>query len=505
MDAPLRVAKGGIVRSQTHLTGTGDLWRLTMEHSPVGMALVSLTGELLTVNPALCDMLGQDPEMLLGTTMDEITHPDDVEADRRLSSDALAGRISSFRVPTRFLRRDGSVVPAELTHVLVRDDDGAPLHFVAQVVDQSERRAFEDRLESAEEQVDVERRRVEAVFDAVDVGLLLIGADGRYQTNNKRHQEFVDLAFPEGHPGRAGGGGFIFDSEQSRELTREENPAVRAAAGEEFQDVLVWIGTDEVARRALSVSARAVRDRSGTFAGAAMACHDVTELVRAIQVRDQFLDSISHELRTPLTSALAYLELLDGTEDLDASVRAQVDAVRRNALRLSRLVADLLFTATTTSGMQVIDPFRVDLALLIAQAVDAARLAAEAEGVTLEVELPESLVVMADGIRMRQVADNLLANAITYTPAGGRVRVALSATDARAELVVADSGEGIEESELADVFASFVRGENARRSLSPGAGLGLTIVRTVVEAHGGSVTVESSPGEGTTVRVSLPL
>ncbi len=298
--------------------------------------------------------------------------------------------------------------------------------------------------------------------------------------------------------------GYIFDADQTRRLSREENPAVRAAAGEEFSDTLIWIGAEDASRRALSASARSVRDRSGAFLGAALACRDVTDLVRALEVKDDFLASVSHELRTPLTSALAYLELLDGTQGLAPAARTQVEAVRRNALRLSRLVADLLFTATAASGEQIIEPFRVDLAMVVRQAVEAAHPEADEDRVDLVADLPVALDVLADGIRMRHVVDHLLANALTYTPAGGRVAVTLSATEASAELVVADSGEGIEAADLGAVFSTFVRGHNARRRLSPGTGLGLTIVRIIVEAHGGEVFAESTVGVGTTVRVVLP-
>jgi signal transduction histidine kinase len=146
----------------------------------------------------------------------------------------------------------------------------------------------------------------------------------------------------------------------------------------------------------------------------------------------------------------------------------------------------------------------VDLALVVDQAVESARVDAAGAEVSLVVDRPRTLDAVADGIRMRQVVDNLIANAITFTPTGGRVRVALAGSDDQVELVVADSGEGIEEADLGDIFTSFVRGQNARRRLSPGTGLGLAIVRTIVEAHGGQVSVQSTPGVGTTVRVVVP-
>ncbi|HSU01675.1 MAG TPA: PAS domain S-box protein [Nocardioides sp.] len=492
------------MESQTQLADTGDLWRLAMERSPIGMALVSPAGEFLRVNAALCDMLGYEPEELRSRTVHEVTHPDDADADRSLAMDVLEGRIDSFRVAKRYLRSDGSVMSGELTLTLVRDAHGQPVHFVSQVLDLSERRAFVERLDAAEAAVDDVQRKGQALFESVSVGLLLVDADGTYSAYNRRLREFLSLAFPDGHLGHAGQTGFVFDADQQRALTDEEVPCRRALAGNDFDDLLIWIGEHPGARRALSVSARSVRDRSGALTGAVLAYHDVTELIGARKVKDDFVATVSHELRTPLAAALANLELLDDADGVGPEAQLQVAAARRNMLRLSHLVADLLFTATATSGLQVIDPFRVDLTRVVGEAVEAAGLQAEAAEIDLRAELPDALDVVADGFRVRQVADNLIANALAYTPPGGRVTVTLSGSERHAEIVVADTGEGIEAADLDVVFAAFVRGQNARRRLAPGTGLGLTIVRTIVEAHGGEVSAQSAPGEGTTVRVVLP-
>ena len=117
---------------------------------------------------------------------------------------------------------------------------------------------------------------------------------------------------------------------------------------------------------------------------------------------------------------------------------------------------------------------------------------------------PVSLVTVADGMRLRQVFDNLISNAITYAPTGGQVDITLAEDDSQVVLTVADDGDGIEDADVHDVFARFYRGQNARRLGVPGTGLGLTIVQTIVEAHGGEVSLESAVGAGTTVRVVLP-
>ena len=404
---------------------TDELWRLTMEHSPVGMAIVSPTGGFMTANVALCEMLGHDADVLITKSFQDITHPDDLDADLRLFEQTLAGEISSYRITKRYLRADGSILVGDLSVALLRDPLGTPIHFISQIVDLSERQAFVERLDAAEAAADAERRTAQAIFEGVAVGLLQIDATGRYLATNGRHREFLELAFPDGHLGQAGQTGFAYDVDQ-QPLERDDMPSVRAASGEEFDDLRLWVGEDPHSRRALSVSARRVLDRTGELAGAVLAYHDVTDLVRAMGVKDEFVSTISHELRTPLTAALAYLELLDESTDVSAEGRQQVTAARRNMLRLSHLVADLLFTTRVSAGSPLVDPYRVDLAVMLCEAVDAASLDADGSGrADRRAGCPDALPAVADGMRLRQVFDNLLDNAIAYSSPGGVVTVDL--------------------------------------------------------------------------------
>ncbi len=481
-----------------------DLWRLTMEHSPVGMAIVSLAGGVVTANGALCDMLGYEPDELVTLTLSDITHPDDLADDLRLVDRTLAGEIGSYRITKRYVRSDGRIVVGDLSVALLRDAGGAPVHFVSQVADLTERQAFVERLDAAESAVETERRKAHAIFEGVSVGLLQVDTRGRYLACNDRLRDFLALAFPSGHRGLAGQAGFTYSADQQHVLAPRDMPSARAARGEEFDDLRVWVGKDPAARRALSVSSRAVVDRAGTASGAVLAYHDVTDLVRALNVKDEFVATVSHELRTPLTSALAYLELLDESSDVSREDQQQVNAVRRNVLRLSHLVADLLYSTRASAGSALVDRYPVDLASVLDQAVDAAQLDAAHRGVRITCRRPASLALVADGMRLRQVLDNLLANAIAYSPPGGTVAVDLVRDGAHAVVTVADHGPGMDDDEVGEVFERFFRGRNARRLRVPGAGLGLHNVRTIIEAHGGEVRFESAPGAGTCVRVLLP-
>ena len=201
---------------------------------------------------------------------------------------------------------------------------------------------------------------------------------------------------------------------------------------------------------------------------------------------------------------MAYLELLDESVESIPEARQQVTAARRNVLRLSHLVADLIFSTRASSGSPVVDPHRVDLVRVVREAVDAAAVDAAGAGVQVASDHPDSVEVVADGIRLRQALDNLISNAILYSRPDGHVDVTLADTDQGVVITVVDDGEGIDPGDIGEVFGRFFRGQNARRRQVGGTGLGLTIVRTIVEAHGGEVTVASVAGEGTTVRMALP-
>ncbi len=350
-----------------------------------------------------------------------------------------------------------------------------------------------------------QRRFADAILDTVDVGLVLLDRTGAYQSMNKRHGDFIRLAYPDGHAGRAGQLGLVFAADGATPLVREDMPTYRAANGEEFDDSRIWVGDDPLTKRALSVSARTVLDSHGQFGGAALAYKDVTDFMRALRVKDEFVASVSHELRTPLTSIMGYVDLLLDRPDLSAGQAAHLEVVARNTDRLRRLVADLLHTAQVDEGPMHVVRTRTNLADIVRDAVQAAQPAAASAGLALDVESPESLMVMGDAQRMAQVVDNLVSNAVKYTPAGGKVHVCLAVDGSRAELEVTDTGIGIEAQDRERLFTRFFRARDAEERSIQGVGLGLSITKSIVESHGGRIEVESEVGSGTVFRVRLPL
>ena len=365
--------------------------------------------------------------------------------------------------------------------------------------------ADRDRLAGALDFIEHQGRVSQAIIDTVNVGLLLLDDHGNYESMNRHHRDFMRVAFPEGHKGRVGQLGLVFDENGDRRLSSEEMPTTRAANGEEFDDLRIWVGDDPMTWRAMSVSARAVRDENGAFRGAALAYNDVTDYMGALRVKDEFVASVSHEFRTPLTSIRGYVDLLLEDDDLTPDARQMLEVVARNSERLGRLVADLLHTAQIDGGPMRVVRSQGDLAAVVRDAAAAAAPAAAASGVKLATDLPDSLDMLIDRDRMRQVADNLISNAVKYTPRGGKVRIVLTVDGGRAELCVEDTGVGIEARDRDHLFTRFFRTRHAEEQSIQGVGLGLSIAKSIVESHGGRIEVDSEVGRGSVFRVRLPL
>ncbi len=226
----------------------------------------------------------------------------------------------------------------------------------------------------------------------------------------------------------------------------------------------------------------------------------------AERLKDEFFALVSHELRTPLTSIIGYSDMLAKKEAEGLSDRGvkMLEVIRRNAGREMRLVGDLLMLVRIKAGRFELEPGTVGLRFVVNEAVEAARPAAERQGLELTVEAEDVPRFAGDSERLGQVLDNLLSNAIKFTDEGAvQVRVFERGDDAVIE--VEDTGAGIPPEDIERLFDRLYRASSATAGHVPGAGLGLTIVKGIVEAHGGRVDVESRVGQGTVLRVELPL
>ena len=237
-----------------------------------------------------------------------------------------------------------------------------------------------------------------------------------------------------------------------------------------------------------------------------MVLDDLTQIQRLERVRTDFVANVSHELKTPVTAISGLVETLIESEEMDEETRSRfLGKIQNQSLRLSTLVADLLaLSRVEARDEQQLELRRMDLRLIAIDSARRALVAAEEKGIQLHSQLPEDAVnVNGDDEALRQVVDNLLDNAIKYTPGGGEVSLGIEVEDGSAILRVKDSGIGIEAEHQERIFERFVQLDASSTRTRGGAGLGLAVARVLVRAMGGELGLESEPARGSTFTIRL--
>src|SRR5215217_4552758 len=259
--------------------------------------------------------------------------------------------------------------------------------------------------------------------------------------------------------------------------------------------------TERVAREA-ALQAQ-IEERSRLLSSEKLARN---EAERANRLKDEFLATISHELRNPLNAILGWAHMMRLGKLNEANTERAVETIYRNAKSQTQLVADLLDVSRIISGKLRLDVRTVDLISIVNAAIDSVRPAVEAKGIQLQTMLnTEAGPISGDADRLQQIVWNLLTNAVKFTPKGGSIQVNVQRVDSHAEIVVSDSGVGISKEFLPYVFDRFRQADASTTRTHGGLGLGLSIVRQLVDLHGGSVSVHSEgEGKGATFTINLP-
>ncbi|MBX9628168.1 MAG: cell wall metabolism sensor histidine kinase WalK [Gemmataceae bacterium] len=355
--------------------------------------------------------------------------------------------------------------------------------------------AMSDRLAATFAQIAHDREQLRAILGGMVEGVVAIGPDRRVLFANGRAGELL---------------GFDPDAAAGRPVGEVARPRAFAEAVEKglagpgpHRDEL----DDRAAARTLAVYVS--RFAGPDEPGAVAVVHDTTDLRRLERVRQEFVANVSHELKTPLAVIRSAVEALgDGAAD-DPADRAQfLGIVAAEAVRLDALTRDLLSLARLDAGDLGLELGPVPLDKAILDCLDRHQARAEEKTLTLVEKPPAAgpadLPALADPGALRQVLDNLVDNAIKYTPNGGRITVRWDAEGGAAVLEVADTGVGIPAADQARVFERFYRADKARTRGVGGTGLGLAIVKHLVQAMRGTVRVASAEGQGTTFRITLP-
>jgi two-component system phosphate regulon sensor histidine kinase PhoR len=366
-----------------------------------------------------------------------------------------------------------------------------------------------ERLAAQFAQLDEERQQLRAILSGMVEGVVALDARQRILFANERALALLDLV------GQAVIGRKLWEVVRQRGLTELVRKAL--AEKEPCREELTWSGP-----AARNLTAHAARLEGTVARGAVLVLHDTTELRRLERLRQDFVANVSHELKTPLSVIQACIEtLLDGAVD-DPQHRGQfLERIADQGQRLHSLILDLLSLARIESGTEAFSFQPVPVGQVVRACLERHWARAESKRQRLETEFdghvrlfgssengaaPEqpAVVAWADEEAVGQILDNLVDNALKYTPEGGRIRVRCFAEDGQACLEVVDTGIGIPERDLPRLFERFYRVDKARSRQLGGTGLGLAIVKHLVQAMHGTVGATSIHGEGSTFHVRLP-
>lgn len=365
-----------------------------------------------------------------------------------------------------------------------------------------------------EENLENQQRWLESALNLMPTPLVFIEpGTAKVTFANRAADHMTGGEFPKGKPAEEYHTVYFATDSEGKRIPDEEMPGVRAARGERLEGFQMDWHTAN-GKRSIMVSSDTLPAMHGHAATVVMAFQDVTdlkrieaELHRASRLKDEFLATVSHELRTPLNAMLGWARMLRGGRLDDQTTTRALETIERNAKSQAQIIEDLLDVSRIITGQLRLDVTAVELGQVIEPAIDSLRPAIEAKNIRLQTVLDsQSGPVLGDAGRLQQVVWNLLSNAVKFTPKGGRIQVSLGRVNSQVEIVVSDTGPGISPEFLPFVFDRFRQADSTMTRVHGGLGLGLSIVRHLVELHGGTVSAyNNAESSGTTFRVKLPL
>lgn len=522
MDITERKRMGQLLRESE------ERFRKIFEEGPLGIALVRQDLRIIDVNDALCQMLGYTRRELIGLAFVDITHPEDIEIDVEHTRQLFAGEIPNYKIEKRYIAKNKKVIWMSLTASVIRDKEGKPLYGLDIVENVTERKRAEQALADR-------LHEIETMMEVLPVGLFIARDRACARIiGNRAAREFLQMDLGtdanlslSAPPGQAPVHFRVL--KDGREIPPEELPVQRAAVeGTAVHNVeLDVVFSDGTVKHEL-ISALPLFDQYGVPRGAVASIMDITEQKRAEKereqllareqaarveaeaanrVKDEFVAVLSHELRTPLSAILGWARLLSSGNLDEATFARALETIQRNAKLQAQMIDDLLDISRIITGKLQLDTRPITLAPIIEAAIDSVQPAADAKNIEIQM-MPtyENELVLGDSDRLQQIVWNLLSNAVKFTPDGGRVRVQVKYEPSHARIIVSDTGKGISAEFSPHVFDRFSQADTGSKRRSRGLGLGLAIVRHLVELHGGTVSVESpGEGQGATFTVRLPL
>jgi PAS domain S-box-containing protein len=508
-----------------------EIFRLLVESAhDYAIFMLDPDGNVVTWNAGAERTMGYEPDEVIGQHFSKFFPEEDVIARKPQEELEVASRDGSVETEGWRISKDGTRFWANVIVTAVHDDHGELRGFAKVTRDLTNRRVAEERLRESEELFRL------LVASVKEYAIFLLDPEGRIVTWNAGAQRIKGYT-PEEIIGRH------FSTFYGEDDLRDGKPEreLQIARDEGSVEDEGWRIRKDGTRFWANVVITAVRDDTGELRGFTKVTRDMTERKRveemqqalfdqrearfraeeerrraeasyrvaqeANRAKDEFLMTLSHELRTPLTSILGWARLLPTLPANDDSFRDAIAAISRSAQLQARLIDDVLDVSRIVSGKLRLSIENVDLLRLLTSSVDAVRPSADAKSIELITSFsPDLGVIVVDATRLQQIVWNLLTNAVKFTPRHGTLEVTAHRASSHVQISVTDNGEGIDPGFLPHVFEPFRQAENPSTRVHGGLGLGLSIVRYLAEAHGGTVAAESAgKGKGATFTVTLPI